>query len=439
REWVSAPLAEVLRAARIELPDGSTATVSQLGGAFVTEDGNIIARGAMLTDVNGRISGYVNTNTGKTSNIDLIAATTRIGNVDQQGTFTPLFWLDTEENLLAIKCRLVLGDGHEVRNIDDIRGEDGAPGEPGSPGEPGDPGEIGPAGEPGAGMYGADYPDISTNQVTITQRFIDLVGREPVRGDIFTQNRVDPPEILSRQYDVNSEWSPPAVFINGSLVATDTIAAHTLMANALYGKRHVVTAGEVSWVVDPGTVELPSDLLVWAGDKNLLPNERNKSNGIYWIDTSKNQSRNVERRAVLPSISSITNGVWQTVALLNHEVVGGVAEIEFNSGSWAFEWFSQQAITNASLALRIIDASNTVLWQRSYSVQVFQSEPGSGFYTGQTNEQAVGVALLNNNSQLPFYTNRQYQLQMYLTWSGSSQASGFVNNARLFRSLEVRS
>ncbi|MRJ40834.1 MULTISPECIES: hypothetical protein [Idiomarina] len=123
--WITAPLAEALRNVQVQTEDGSYARVSQLAQAFVDDDGQLTAIGSMLTDNAGRISGMLNRNTGLESSLDFIAGQTRIGDVDSEGAFIPLFWLDAAAGVLAIKARLILGDGHQVNTLDDIRGQDG--------------------------------------------------------------------------------------------------------------------------------------------------------------------------------------------------------------------------------------------------------------------------------------------------------------------------
>ncbi|MRJ41201.1 MULTISPECIES: hypothetical protein [Idiomarina] len=148
--WISAPLAEALRNVQVQTEDGSYARVSQLAQAFVDDDGQLTAIGSMLTDNAGRISGMLNRNTGLESSLDFIAGQTRIGDVDGEGNFIPLFWLDAAAGVLAIKARLILGDGHQVNTLDDIRGQDGEQGPQGPEGPQGPVGPQGVPGEPGA-------------------------------------------------------------------------------------------------------------------------------------------------------------------------------------------------------------------------------------------------------------------------------------------------
>ncbi|MGX5913956.1 phage tail protein [Aliidiomarina sp. Khilg15.8] len=215
-EWISAPLAEALRAVRVELPGGGTATVSQLAQAFEDEEGQLVARGALLTDNDGRVSGFINTNTGETSQLDLVAALTRIGDVDAQGNFVPLLALNATKGVLDIKARLVLEDGHAVETLDDIRAQDGPPG---------------PPGPVGAGFYGSTYTSISWSLAY--DRFTALVGRNPVPGDIFVQTRTDGTDSQARQRNAsNNGWDTAALQVNGSIIALGTIAGNRLVAGA---------------------------------------------------------------------------------------------------------------------------------------------------------------------------------------------------------------
>jgi hypothetical protein len=118
--WISAPLAEALRNVQVQTEDGSYARVSQLAQAFVDDDGQLTAIGSMLTDNAGRISGMLNRNTGLQSSLDFIAGETRIGDVDEQGNYIPLFWLDAAAGVLAIKARLELTDGNSIATLDDL-------------------------------------------------------------------------------------------------------------------------------------------------------------------------------------------------------------------------------------------------------------------------------------------------------------------------------
>jgi len=84
-------------------------------------------------------------------------------------------------------------------------------------------------GQSGAGFYGSTYSSISWTTSTANSRFSALVGRSPVNLDIFTQTRIDGTDSQARQYNGNS-WVSVALQVNGSIVASGTIAGDRLIA-----------------------------------------------------------------------------------------------------------------------------------------------------------------------------------------------------------------
>ena len=122
--WVDGVLSEFIR--NLQVSNGtSTASISDIRQVFGDDEGNLVARGAMLTDVDGRISGFVNTNDGSTNKFDIGTDKFRIGVIDDDGDFIPLLTLDTANQLMNIKANVTLGDGTSVSGEDDIRALDG--------------------------------------------------------------------------------------------------------------------------------------------------------------------------------------------------------------------------------------------------------------------------------------------------------------------------
>lgn len=217
--WVDdAPLAESIRATRVEVASGEFATFSAIGQTYQEVDGSLIAKGAILTNVNGQVSGFVNTNTGSVSSFDIAADIFRVGVIDGGGAFTPKLSLEDVEGVptLTLRGRIILEDGFTVNQQSDIEGLDGADGSDGAP---------------GSGQYAGEYTGFSTAQSTITSRFSAITGRSPVFGDIFTQVRSSDGEVLSRYYDGTQWITPPLLFVDGNILATGTIAGNRLIAN----------------------------------------------------------------------------------------------------------------------------------------------------------------------------------------------------------------
>ena len=131
--WVDGPLAEYI--ANMQISDGDqTASIKQLRQLFKTVDGKLIARGGWTLDNNGRVTGIAGYNDGDIASLDFI------GDVIRQGamvgnTFVPTSYVDNTDPSNpqhVIKGRLVLGDGHTVSNLDDIKAQDGQNGKNGS-------------------------------------------------------------------------------------------------------------------------------------------------------------------------------------------------------------------------------------------------------------------------------------------------------------------
>lgn len=86
--WVDGVIAEDIRSLGVVTGDGGYAKVSDIAQAMEDKNGKLIARGGMVTDVNGNLAGYVSTNDGSTSSFDIIATSFRVGQW-VNGSFVP--------------------------------------------------------------------------------------------------------------------------------------------------------------------------------------------------------------------------------------------------------------------------------------------------------------------------------------------------------------
>ncbi|WP_149981152.1 fibronectin type III domain-containing protein [Pseudoalteromonas rhizosphaerae] len=127
--WVNGPLAEFI--ANMQITDGeSTASIKQLRQLFTTVGGKLVARGGWTLDNNGRVTGIAGYNDGEIASIDLVGDVIRQG-VMVGDTFVPTSYVDNtdpQNPQHVIRGRLVLGDGHQVNTLDDIKAQDGADG-----------------------------------------------------------------------------------------------------------------------------------------------------------------------------------------------------------------------------------------------------------------------------------------------------------------------
>ena len=137
----------------------------------------------------------------------------------------------------------------------------------------GDQGPQGVAGQVGAGFYGSIYATMSWTTSIANARFLELVGRNPVNGDIFTQTLQTGTDSQARQYNGTS-WVTVALQVNGSIVASGTIGGDKLIAGTsisapvINGGTFVVQdAGATYFEVVRAIPFGPNSLVQWYGKK----------------------------------------------------------------------------------------------------------------------------------------------------------------------------
>ncbi|MCB5226193.1 phage tail protein [Alishewanella sp. 16-MA] len=216
----------------------------------------------------------------------------------------PVLYWTNNSGVLNIRARLVLSDNTTVNTIEDIRALDGADGLPG---------------QNGAGFYGSTYTAISWTTSTANQRFTELTGRSPVAFDILTQTRADGTDSQARQYN-GSSWVTVALQVNGSIIASGTIAGNRLIAGTSISAP-VITGGK--FVTDSGTgirIDTGDDgtYLQWAG-----ANQKNDANATFYIKRNGDAYYAGELRdgvstagnyAVLQNLTQLDDNVETTIA-----------------------------------------------------------------------------------------------------------------------------
>ncbi|CAM3686961.1 hypothetical protein PMAG_a0396 [Pseudoalteromonas mariniglutinosa NCIMB 1770] len=149
--WVNGPLAEFI--ANMQISDGeNSASIKELRQLFTTVDGKLVARGGWTLDNNGRVTGIAGYNDGEIASLDLVGDIIRQGAM-VNNTFVPTSYVDNSDPLNpqhVIRGRLVLGDGHQVQTLDDIKAQDGEDGKDGINGQDGATGPQGIQGPKGA-------------------------------------------------------------------------------------------------------------------------------------------------------------------------------------------------------------------------------------------------------------------------------------------------
>lgn len=210
--WVEGPLAEYIRAMTLTTSDNQSVSVQQLMQAFVTQEGVPIARGALITNTNGKISGMVNTNTGETTSLDLIAQYFRVGDYDADGNFTPTLYVDNESNQMVFRGHLILDDGQVIKSRAELQGTNGTDGMNGT-------------------IWGSVvlrngvFPGNSVANADFESRY----GRAPQLDDVLTYSNSDGSVSSTKSFD-GSAWIVPVALFNGNVIAKGTVYGDALVA-----------------------------------------------------------------------------------------------------------------------------------------------------------------------------------------------------------------
>jgi len=77
--WEEGALSERIRNVQVTLADGTYAKVTDIAQAFQGDNGDLFARGGMITDVNDRVGGFMTNNNGATTQFDIISSAFRVG------------------------------------------------------------------------------------------------------------------------------------------------------------------------------------------------------------------------------------------------------------------------------------------------------------------------------------------------------------------------
>ncbi len=145
----------------------------------------------------------------------------------------------------------------------------------GAQGPEGPQGPQGPKGSDGAsgpGFFGGRWDTINWSQGYA--RFQEIAGRAPIAGDILVQTLTDGSDSDARQRNAsNSGWDQVALLINGSMVATGTIAGDRLIAGTELNSP-IIKSGRLELVgssymsIQTATPFGPNNLLEWKGPRN---------------------------------------------------------------------------------------------------------------------------------------------------------------------------
>ena len=259
--WVEGALAEFVRNLQVS-KGGSSASINDIRQVFEDKDGNLVARGGMTNDVNGRVSGFVNNNDGEVGKFDIISDVFRVGTVLSDGsTFIPSLYLDQTDAanpVMVFKGRLELGDGTNVDNIDDIRANDGSNGNRG-------------AGRYEAATSNGYWSDAVANAVT--------PDGFPVVDDVVTiYKSSDPSYQNTRRYN-GSSWISFQLHVHGDALIEGTLKGDVLIAGTRIRSPKIESIGEEYMLISSSEgFGVGSKFMEWYGRNQLINGEVDYTN-----------------------------------------------------------------------------------------------------------------------------------------------------------------
>ncbi|ELZ5772568.1 hypothetical protein U0K82_001106 [Vibrio metschnikovii] len=185
--------------------DKQEARVDYHASAFVDKNGQAVAKGGMTTNVNGKITGFVSSNDGKQSSLDIIADHHRIG-IMHNGNFIPLLSLDNQLRQLILRGRMILSDGYELNSKEAIQAQ------------------------AGAGVYTLTLRNgVFPSDAVATQDFISSYKRKPVLDDHLTYRNAAGSASSMKRFN-GSGWTAPTMIIHGDQMTLGSMHGNRIIA-----------------------------------------------------------------------------------------------------------------------------------------------------------------------------------------------------------------
>lgn len=110
-KWVDGPLAEYGRQLLLTTADGTSASLSDVGKVFQRIDGTLTTVGGVLSNVDGKVSGWLSQNDGRQSHFDILADSFAVGHYNSGGTYVNDILWDTNTKKLKISGDLNAAGG----------------------------------------------------------------------------------------------------------------------------------------------------------------------------------------------------------------------------------------------------------------------------------------------------------------------------------------
>ncbi|MDR7119770.1 phage tail protein [Rheinheimera soli] len=226
----------------------------------------------------------------------------------------------------------------------------------GDQGVPGTNGTNGTNGSNGAGFYTLTLREgVFPSNANASADFLNYIGRNPVNQDHLVYRNSAGTVSSAKMYSGGS-WVAPTLLINGSLIATGSIAGDKILAGTEISGP-IVTGGLLRTAASGMRVETTNDgdYLIWAGD-----GVKNDANGIYWI--KKNGTGFIKSQFFQGQIveskmgsGSSTTGATLTLTASNHNSSGFAVEVAATGYVSAFAAGNQ---TSKSFTVRVVIKRN---------------------------------------------------------------------------------
>jgi hypothetical protein len=294
-------------------------------------------------------------------------------------------------------------------------------------------------GASGAGFYGSTYASISWTTATATSRFNAIAGRAPVEHDIFTQALSDGSDSQSREFN-GTDWVSPAFLINGSIIATDSLAGNRIIAGTEITSPLLVSAnirgaliqtiGTTHMIIQRAAPFGPNNLIQWYGvvtnnvDGNgdaILAN-LTKVNGIAWKDDVGNVYTSGTIIAGTLTVSKQTTELTNTPIISTGTFGSNGGQILINCSAFAnFDQISAGNVCNSppanpTVVIRLYNFSNTLVNQQTFTGSTDCS------YDFETDESFTTYSV---NGSFSYYDNEE------TTANRSYRAEATINNVPL--------
>lgn len=284
--------------------------------------------------------------------------------------------------------------------------------------------KTGGGGLAGAGFYSMTIAGNAQTgtllQNTLNNAIQTKAGRSATNSDVLFVTWAN----VSLAYTfLNGTWGQAALTINGSIVASGTIAGDKLVANALYGKRQLISSNTHVYVVDPDGVELPSNMLVWYGSTSFSASARTKANGIFWIDKAGEYSKDYQKK--YSSVNFVYSGTSTTTVTMPN--IRGLVEGRITGRLTTFVGGNVGDFPeNAKLELRIL--RNGVFKTQEQLELVKKLDPSGGYLVdGASFQYIIQSPIINFNFFIDpaentgaFQSNVVYTLEIRIL-GGNSQ------------------